>query len=335
MSKTVSLKNSTAVEVVKSSEKLPAPQAKREYADFDAFVANVDKLTAVIERAFKDQEHLSDIEFEWAEWPEHQWFDLKQARARVETAKTKVQLARYTVREFPSARKREAKCKREVKWYDRKELYDIKGKGKREKWTLSRRVVSEQIALLLASFQNSRPGTPKVFGRMLTEEVYAYNPNACVLENACRHVRREHDFPPSIAEVLKAIKKESSAWSNRWDTLEYGLGTLQQELEEYIAETEAKIAPAEAKLAAREAKERAEEERRRLYREAYDRIPFDEQRAYEAGRRMRGDAYRYKDRPMPPMPQFYEGKEREIRAYQAGLAGEQIPGLELKANDEQ
>ena len=51
MSKTVSLKNSTALEVVKSAEKLPAPLAKRAYADFDIFVENVDKLTALIERA--------------------------------------------------------------------------------------------------------------------------------------------------------------------------------------------------------------------------------------------------------------------------------------------
>src|SRR5262249_30879353 len=194
----------------------------------------------------------------------------------VELAKRKVEIARYTLREFPSARKREAECKRDVKWYDRKELYDIKGKGKRQTWTLSRRVVSEQIALLLASFQNSRPGTPKVFGRTLTEEVYAYNPNACVLESACRHVRREHDF-----EVLKAIKKESSAWCDRWETLDCNVDEFRQSLEKYIAEAEAKIAEAEPKLAAREAKARAEEEQHRLYREAYDRIPFDEQRAFE------------------------------------------------------
>jgi hypothetical protein len=274
MSKTVSLKNSTALEVVKSAEKLPAPQAKREYADFDIFVENVDKLTALIERASEDQEHLSDIEFEWVEKSEDHAVDLKAARAKVELVKRKVQLARYTLREFPSARKREAACKRDEKWYDRKELYDIKGKGKREKWTLSRRVVSEQIGMLLGSFQNARPGTPKVFARMLTEEVYAYNPNACVLESACRYVRREQDFPPSIAELLKAIKKETSAWSDRWDTLQYGIGTLQQDLERDVAEAEAKIAEAEPKLAAREAKERAEEERRRLYREAYDPNPI-------------------------------------------------------------
>src|SRR5215831_8363736 len=67
---------------------------------------------------------------------------------------------------------------------------------------------------------NARPGTPKVFGRMLTEEVYANSPNACVLESACRQVRRTKDFPPSIAEVLKAIDKEGDAWCERWEWLD-------------------------------------------------------------------------------------------------------------------
>ena len=165
-------------------------------------------------------------------------------------------------------------------------------------------MVSEQIALLLASFQNSRPGTPKAFSRMMIEELYAASPNAIVLESACRHIRRtEENWPPSIAKLLKTIEKESSAWCDRWCD-EYDPDTIRQDLEKAIAKAEAKIAPAEAKLAEREAKARADEERRRLYREAYECIPVDEQRAYE----------------------------RETRAYHAGLAGEQIPGLELKAN---
>jgi hypothetical protein len=322
------LKNST--EVIKSAEKLPAMPPQRGYADFDAFVANTDKVTAVFDRVVKDEENLYEIEFEWRD---DRVLDLKEAKAQIELAKTKVKIARYTLRDFPKARKRLAECKRDEKWYDRKELYEINGRGKQQKWTLSRRVVSEQIALLLASFQNARPGTPKVFARMLTEEVYAYNPNACVLESACRQVRREKDFPPSIAEVLKAIKQEDSAWSVRWTTLLEGdIEQTQQELEETIAKAEAKIVAAEAKFAEREAKEKAAEEKRKAYCEAYGRIPFDEQRAYEAGRRMRSDAWRYRGQPMPPMPAYYQGKERETQAYEAGLAGEQIPGLDLKTN---
>jgi len=42
---------------------------------------------------------------------------------------------------------------------------------------------------------------------------------------------------------------------------------------------------------------------------------------------MRSEAYRYKDRPMPSMPERYN--EREAHAYRAGLSGLEIPGLEL------
>jgi hypothetical protein len=339
MSKAVPLKNSTAVQVVKSPQ-LPATKPERQYADFDAFVANVDNLLSFFGRISEREGRLYDVEFEWVEWPEYRSLDLKEAKQNIASAKYAVDSARRFISEFPWARKRLAEFKRDEKWYDRKELYDIKGKGKHEKWTLSRRVVSEQIALLLASFQNARPGTPKAFGKMVIEEVYANNPNACVLESACRRVRRNQDFPPSIAEVLKAIKEESSAWSDRWDLLNYDADDeMRQDLEKAIAEAEAKIAPAEAKLAEREAKAKAAEEERRLYREAYERIPFDERRAYEQGRRMRSDAWRYTNRvpplPMPPMPVFYRGKERETRAYEAGLAGEEIFGLKLQAPSEQ
>ena len=50
--------------------------------------------------------------------------------------------------------------------------------------------------------------TPEAFGRMVIEEVYVRKPDACVLESACRRIRREKDFTPSIAEVLKAIDSE-------------------------------------------------------------------------------------------------------------------------------
>jgi len=328
MSKTVPLKNSTAA--VKSAERLPAPPTQREYGDFDAFVENADKLTAFFNRVSEDEDHLGEIEFEWVEWHEGRSLDLKSAKAQIERAKTKVQFARYTLRDMPFARKRLAEYKRDERWYNRDELYEITGKGKRKKWKLSRRVVSEQIALLLGSFQNARPGTPKVFGRMLTEEVYAARPSAIVLESACRHVRRMQDFSPSIAEVLKAIKNESSAWCDRWCD-EYNPDKSRQDLEKAIAEAEAKIAPAEAKLAEREAKARAEEERHRLYREAYARIPANERRAYEDGQRDRSyNQNGYRNGPQRSMPQEYLAVVPLAQAYRAGVAGEEIPGLELK-----
>jgi hypothetical protein len=216
MTKIALLKTSTAVDVIKSAEKPPATKPERGYAHFDAFVANADKLVAFLNGVNKTIGRLVlDDRFEWIEKPDHYSFDFERAKQDLASAKYAIKSARADLSTFSRMRKRLAEFKRDLKWYNRKELYEIKGRGKRQQWTLSRRVVTEQIALLLASFQNARPGTPKVFGRMLTEEVYANSPNACVLESACRQVRRTKDFPPSIAEVLKAIDKEGDAWCER------------------------------------------------------------------------------------------------------------------------
>src|SRR5262249_14652611 len=163
--------------------------------------------------------------------------------------------------------------------------------------------------------------------------------NAIVLESACRHVRREHNFPPSIAEMLKAIKNAQSAWCDRWETLDWNIDDSRQMLEKLVAEAEAQIAEGEAKLAEREAKlaereakekakEKAAEERRRLYREAYERMPANERRAFEEGQRHR----RFHEEHRPEIPAEYGDEDHlsEFNAYYAGLAGEEIPGLELK-----
>jgi hypothetical protein len=335
MSKAVPLKN-TAVAVVKSPQ-LPATPPKREYGDFDAFVENADNLLSFFGRISEREERLYDIQFEWVEWGDNCPIDLEQAKQQIQSAKWTVDSARHLLTQFSWARKRLAECKRDERWYDRKELYQIKGKGKREKWTLSRRVVSEQIAVLLGSFQNVRPGTPEAFSKMMIEEVYAANPNACVFESACRHLRRtEEDFAPSIAKVLKAIKNECEAWSDRWELLRYDGDDMRRDLEKAIAEAEAKIAPAEAKLAEREAKAKAEEERRKAYQEAYARIPKDEQQAYRDGQRDRSyNQNCYRDGPQRSMPEQYrrEGREREVVAYCAGLAGKEIPGLGLTPHE--
>jgi hypothetical protein len=336
MSKTVSL--NTAIAVVKSAEKLPAPPPKREYGDFDRFVAKVDELCQLVARVHAATERLDfNARFNWIEQPDHICIDLEQTKKQITSAKYAIDYARNVLSQFPSAHKRLAKVRRDVKWYDRSELYDIKGKGKRERKMLSRRVVSEQIALLLASFPNTRPGTPEAFGKMMIEEVYANSPDACAFESACRQVRRGLNFPPSIAELLKAIDEASDAWCERWSLLiEYPADQDQQELENAIAEAESIIAKADAKYAEREAREKAAEEKRKAYREAYERIPKEERWAYEHGQRDRAynqSGYGYKQGPQRFAKEYMdEGREAEAAAYFAGCDGKQIPGLELKTN---
>ena len=330
MTKTVPLKNSTAVDVVQSP-KLPATTPQRRYGDFDAFVANADKLVDFIAWIGRDIERLVfDDSFEWIEKPDHYVIDLQRAKQDIASAKSAIDSARGALARFPWARKHLAAFKRDVKWYDRRELYEIEGKGKRAKWTLSRRVVAEQIALLLASFQNSRPGTPKVFGKMVVEEVYAKNPNACVLESACRRVRREKDFPPSIAEVLKAIESESSAWCDRWELQdENGVDAadyFRPRLEQAIAEAEPTIAKAETKLAEREARAKAIEEQRKAYQEAFNRLPQAERDAYRSGEIDAGCSD-------PKRCAGYIGREPGVLdAYLAGFTRKPIPGPEVKTN---
>jgi hypothetical protein len=130
MSKTALLE-STAVDVVKS-EKLPAARRQRQYGDFDAFVTNADKLAAFFKRAWDDVYERLDIAFGWLDWPPHRWFDLDEAKRTIERAKLNVASAKYTLADFPKALKRLAECQRDAKWYNRKQLYDIKGKAKRQ-----------------------------------------------------------------------------------------------------------------------------------------------------------------------------------------------------------
>jgi hypothetical protein len=335
MSKTAQLKNS-AVQVLKSSAKLPAVKRQREYGDFDDFVANADKLVAFFKQVDQDADRLNDIKFEWLDRPYS--FDPEQAKREITRANILVRLACNALTKFPPMRKRLASFKFDERWFNRKELYERKGEG----WRLSRRVVSEQLAILASSFlykANVSEDEAKAFARMLIEEVCAAKPNACVLESACRFLRRdennERGFAPSIAKVLKTIKQESSAWVERWEWLDSDDGDIgsdvffQRHLEKAIVEAESMIAKAQTKLAEHEVKQQAAAAKRQAYREAYERIPVQERRAYELGQRSR-----FPGKYRPPMPVEYmeDGHEREAAAYVAGKHGQPIPGMEIKNN---
>lgn len=176
-----------------------------------------------------------------------------------------MQLAKDTLSDFPRIRKRLAAATRDLNWYDRDELYE--GRGKRKH--LSRRVVSEQIALLLASFANLKPGSPEEFSHMTVKEVYANDPNAVVLESACRRLRRTEEFV-SVAAILKAIETENTAWAGRWEMLEGNIADYwQAKLGKTIGKAGSMIAKAKTKLVDLE----AAEAKRQARREAYARIP--------------------------------------------------------------
>ena len=85
---------------------------------------------------------------------------------------------------------------------------------------LTRRVVSEQVGLLIGSFPNGVPNSPEVYTRMLIEEIFAANPSAVALEATCREIRRTKTFVPAVAEVLKVLKERAEWWKDADETVD-------------------------------------------------------------------------------------------------------------------
>ena len=75
--------------------------------------------------------------------------------------------------------------------------------------------VQEQLALLLGAFPSSNTPDPMVYSRMMLNEVMAAEPSVITLTMACSKLRRTLQWPPSIADVLKAIREEEACWKYR------------------------------------------------------------------------------------------------------------------------
>jgi hypothetical protein len=110
--------------------------------------------------------------------------------------------------------------------------------------------VSMQLAALLGSFPTSNIPDPKLFTRMLLDEVLAEEVNPIVLQAACQKIRRTQRFVPSISEILAAIAEQQRLWTERVESAGK-IADLVQELERERAELEA-LAEAE-KVREREA----------------------------------------------------------------------------------
>jgi hypothetical protein len=75
--------------------------------------------------------------------------------------------------------------------------------------------IQEQLALLLGAFPSSNTPDPMVYSRMMLNEVMAAEPSVITLTMACSKLRRTLQWPPSIADVLKAIREEEACWKYR------------------------------------------------------------------------------------------------------------------------
>jgi ABC-type Fe3+-citrate transport system substrate-binding protein len=75
--------------------------------------------------------------------------------------------------------------------------------------------IQEQLALLLGAFPSSNTPDPMVYSRMMLNEVLAAEPSVIALTMACSELRRTLQWPPSIADVLKAIREQEMRWQYR------------------------------------------------------------------------------------------------------------------------
>jgi hypothetical protein len=142
--------------------------------------------------------------------------------------------------------------------FERPELYRERKTRRQNLREITRRVVTEKVGLLLASFPNASPGNGEAYLGMMIEEVIAANPRASALEGACRALRRTKNFAPTICEMLKELRAQAEMFDKV-------LGVWEEELEWAVQERERLVAAYEARLAKEAEDKRQEEERRRQH----------------------------------------------------------------------
>jgi hypothetical protein len=78
-----------------------------------------------------------------------------------------------------------------------------------------RPIVASHVAMLVGSFPNANPPDPKVYVKMLIDEVaVAQYVTVTTIEAAFRSIRRTSKFLPTVSEVLAEIKKQEDAWTD-------------------------------------------------------------------------------------------------------------------------
>jgi hypothetical protein len=248
---------------------VPATRTKLDYVDFDDAVAAGDDLVVYIQKV---EEVFAKLGQSSERVLRNCWRcddDYAKREAKNEHDEN-IATARSLATELPRMRDLLTKFKEVEAFYNRPSSYDKNGH-------LTRRVISEQVALLLASLPTVNPGSPEVFSRMMIEEIRARKTDACVLESAMRRCRRTMKFV-SITEVLDAIKQETRGWLKRAILTD---GTVDEiishwaelleppDLESRIAEHKAEYA---ALMAEREKQKQEEERRRKAQLTPYERM---------------------------------------------------------------
>ena len=118
---------------------------------------------------------------------------------------------------------------------------------------------------------NKKPQQPKLYARLLTEEVIAARPRACALEATCREIRRTMTFLPSTAELLKILGAQMERWSGYAEISEQDFRLCLTQLEALIPKLKAKREEEAAEQARQQERAREYEAKRQAEREARER----------------------------------------------------------------
>jgi hypothetical protein len=216
----------TNVAVVKSP-KLPAVKAKRAWRDFDDY--------AEAGRLLRDR---YDVLIATCALFNRNAPTTRQLEDAIATQRTSISDIGYFYRKFDAGRE----------FFEREELYQKTKELKPDllnghtPWQITRRVVAEQVGLLIGSFPNANPHCGEVYTRLLIEEIMAANPRATVLEATCRQIRRTATFAPTVAELLKVLREQAVLWEDRLDIFD-------DDIEHWLKELDGLITSAKTKLA--------------------------------------------------------------------------------------
>jgi hypothetical protein len=193
-------KNSTNLTVVQNTP--PVPVITRHH--FDQMIAEIDALVETCNRMRDAYEELENAVYKHQDYrgESHE----KRALRALERAEN---IQASTDPQWPDIERRLAKVRADLVHYHHPSMYN-------DGWHFKPEIIAAKVADMLGSFPNAGPHDPERYVPALIEEIIGHGDLGPVIESAIRHVVRQSKFPPSIAEMLKALEHESTAWCDRW-----------------------------------------------------------------------------------------------------------------------
>jgi hypothetical protein len=103
--------------------------------------------------------------------------------------------------------------------------YDLDGPATSRQ--ITRRYVSEQVAMLISGFINAKSAT-ELFTFRLVLAIEAANPSAIVLEATCRELILAKPIVPAVSEVIEELGRQGEWWFFALDSIRFLAETFAQ-----------------------------------------------------------------------------------------------------------